>query len=94
MAGLKKFVPKLRSSSIIVSPAPIVGSTMMSIQEYVRMLQQKSGMRVHVMPGARMLWIVTMKLIAPTAEEIARMCRLRIQRSCPLPGVCNVESGT
>ena len=55
--------------------------------------QQKSGMRIHDMPGVRMLWIVTMKLIAPTSDEIERMCRLRIHRSWPLPGEWSVESG-
>ena len=50
-------------------------------------------MRIHDMPGARMLWIVTTKLIAPTSDEIERMCRPRIQRSWPLPGECSVESG-
>ena len=55
--------------------------------------QQKSGMRIHDIPGARMLWIVTTKLIAPTSDEIERMCRPRIQRSWPWPGECSVESG-
>ena len=56
--------------------------------------QQKSGMRIHDIPLARMLWIVTTKLIAPTSDEIERMCSPRIQRSWPLPGACSVESGT
>ncbi len=40
-----------------------------------------------------MLWIVTMKLIAPISDASERMCRLRIQRSWPLPGECSVDSG-
>ena len=55
--------------------------------------QQKSGMRIQLMPGVRMLWIVTMKLTAPTNDEIERMCSPRIQRSGPLPGMCSVEFG-
>ena len=58
------------------------------------MLQQNSGMRVQLIPGARMLWIVVTKLTAPASDEIERMCRLRIQRSWPLPGSCSVDSGT
>ena len=37
--------------------------------------QTKSGMRVHDIPRVRMLWIVTMKLIAPASrdrEEVER----------------------
>ena len=30
----------------------------------------------------------------PPADEMARMWRLRIQRSWPCPGSCSVESGT
>ena len=44
------------------------------------------------MPRVRMLWMVTMKLIAPTSEETVRMCSDRIQRSWPFPPRC-VESG-
>src|SRR4051812_49749617 len=43
-------------------------------------------MRIQVIPGARMLWIVTMKLIAPMIEEIEVRWIARIQRSWPLPG--------
>src|SRR5258708_36896113 len=50
-------------------------------------------MRIHDIPGARMLWIVTTKLIAPASDEIVRMCSPSIQRSWPLPGECSVESG-
>ena len=39
------------------------------------------------MPGARMLWIVTMKLIAPASEESDVRWRPRIQRSWPTPGL-------
>ena len=45
------------------------------------------------MPAVRMLWIVTMKLIAPASDAIVRTCKDRIQRSWPRPGVCT-ESGT
>ena len=49
-------------------------------------------MRVQLIPRVRMLWIVTMKLIAPTSDAALTMCIERIQRSCPLPGDW-VESG-
>ncbi len=43
-------------------------------------------MRIQPIPGARMLWIVTMKLIAPRIDEIVVRWIARIQRSCPFPG--------
>ncbi len=51
-------------------------------------------MRIQVIPGVRMLWIVTMKLIAPASDASEVMWRPRIQRSWPLPGLNSaVESG-
>jgi hypothetical protein len=51
-------------------------------------------MRIQVIPGVRMLWIVTMKLIAPASDESDVRWRPRIQRSCPEPGLnSSVESG-
>src|SRR5207249_668620 len=46
----------------------------------------KSGMRIQLMPGARMLWIVQRKLIAPSRDEMATRCSDKIQKSCPEPG--------
>ena len=76
---MKKCVPACRSSSSSVSPAESAGSTATSRIAYVSIAQTKSGIRIHVIPRVRMLWIVTMKLIAPASDEIERMCRLRIQ---------------
>ncbi len=50
-------------------------------------------MRIHDMPRARMLWIVTMKLIAPAIEEIVRMWSERIHRSCPCPWAASDSGG-
>ena len=36
---------------------------------YVRIPHTNSGMRIHVMPGARMFMIVVMKLTAPASDE-------------------------
>src|SRR5713101_5906050 len=43
-------------------------------------------MRIQLIPGARMLWIVQRKLMAPSSDETATRCSDRIQRSCPEPG--------
>ena len=77
--GMKKCVPTVRSSRSSVTPAESAGSARSRRIAYVSIPQTKSGMRIHVMPGARMLWIVTMKLIAPSSEDSVRMWMLRIQ---------------
>ena len=76
---MKKCVPTVRSSSSSVTAAESAGSATSSRIAYVSIAQTKSGIRIQVMPGARMLWIVTMKLIAPSSDESVRMWRLRIQ---------------
>ena len=57
--------------------------------------QTKSGSRNQVMPGARIVIVVTRKLIAPTTEEMPRIWTPRIQRSVPWPGrkVFSVSGG-
>jgi hypothetical protein len=45
------------------------------------------------MPGARMLKIVVMKLMAPRIEEAPAMCSDRIAKSTAGPGWPEVESG-
>jgi len=72
-------VKPCRSSSSIVRPAASVGSARSSRIAYTSIVQTKSGTRIHVIPRVRMLWIVTMKLIAPTSDEIVVMCNARIQ---------------
>jgi hypothetical protein len=46
-----------------------------------------------VMPGARMLKIVVMKLIAPMIEDAPARCSARIAKSIAGPGCPEVESG-
>ena len=45
-----------------------------------------SGIRDSRIPGARMLWIVQMKLIAPMIDEMPMMCRPTIHRVLAVPG--------
>ncbi len=52
-----------------------------------------SGILWIVMPGARMLKIVVMKLIAPRIDEAPAMCRARMAKSMAGPGWPVVESG-
>ena len=55
--------------------------------------QANSGILCSVMPGARMLKIVVMKLMAPRIDEAPAMCSDRIARSMAGPGWPEVESG-
>ena len=53
-----------------------------------------SGMRPQLMPGARMLWIVATKLIAPSIDERPVRWIMKIQASTPPPGEnASSESG-
>ena len=47
--------------------------------------QTNSGILCRVMPGARMLKIVVMKLIAPRIDEAPARCRDRIAMSTEAP---------
>ena len=62
-------VPKLRSvSSMVMAPAR-TGSDNRSRNTVTRMDQTNSGILCSVMPGARMLKMVVMKLMAPRIDE-------------------------
>ena len=55
--------------------------------------QQNSGMRCRVMPGARMLKMVVMKLMAPRIELAPARCSDRIARSMAGPVWPEVDRG-
>ena len=53
-----------------------------------------SGSRPQLMPGARMLWIVATKLIAPNIDDRPVRWTMKIQASIPPPGEkASSESG-
>ena len=90
-AGSKKCVPKLRSvSSMVMAPAS-TGSASSSRKAVTRIDQANSGMRCRVMPGARMLKMVVMKLMAPRIDEAPARCSEKMARSMPAP--CWIVSG-
>ena len=92
-SGLKKVVPKLRSvSSMVIAPAS-TGSASSSRKVVTRIDQTNSGILCSVMPGARMLKIVVMKLIAPRIDEAPARCSARMAKSIAGPGWPEVESG-
>ena len=62
------------------------GSDSSSSQTVTRMDQTNSGILCRVMPGARMLKMVVMKLIAPRIEEAPAMCSEKMAKSIAGPG--------
>src|SRR6202790_4064758 len=89
----KKVVPKLRSvSSMVMAPAS-TGSAKSSRNTVTRIDQTNSGLLCRVMPGARMLKIVVMKLMAPRIDEAPARCSDRIAKSTAGPGWPEVDSG-
>ncbi len=77
-AGSKKAVPKLRSVSSMVSAPASTGIASSSRIAVMNSPHTNSGMRCMVMPGARILMMVVMKLIAPRIDEMPAMCSDRI----------------
>ena len=92
-SGLKKVVPKLRSVSSMVMPPASTGSDSSSRNAVTRIDHGNSGILCSVMPGARMLKMVVMKLMAPRIELAPAMWSERIAKSIAGPGWPEVESG-
>ena len=70
-AGLKKLAPKCRSNISRNSATVMTGMANSSRNGATSVIQVKIGMRISVIPGARMLRIVTMRLTAPTSRRDA-----------------------
>lgn len=67
---LKNTVLKLRSiKSIVIAPAR-TGKDSSKRKAVIKMLHTNNGITYKGIPGARMLKMVTMKLIAPRMEDI------------------------
>jgi hypothetical protein len=67
-------VLKLRSvSNIVIAPAK-TGNDNSNNHAVIQTAQTNKGVRFAAIPGARMLVIVTMKLIAPKIDETPAKC--------------------
>jgi len=69
----------------MVIPPASTGNDNRSRMAVIKIDQTKSGIRFQVIPRARMLQIVTMKLIAPAIELIPAMWSEKIPRSTAGP---------
>ena len=72
-AALKKFAGKLRSMYTWISAA-VTGGIANSVRNATTsIIHTNTGMRISVMPGARMLSVVTMKFTAVATEPMPSM---------------------
>ena len=77
---------------MVIAPAS-TGSDSSSRNTVTSCDHTNSGILCSVMPGARMLKMVVMKLMAPRIDEAPAMCSDRIAKSTAGPGWPVVESG-
>src|SRR3990170_1609038 len=74
-AGLKKLAPNSRSNMSWNRPTVITGKAKTIRNEVTSVIQTNSGMRNKLIPGARMLRMVTRKLKPEAMEETQRISR-------------------
>src|SRR5579864_1018288 len=77
---------------MVIAPAR-TGSDNNSRNTVTKIDHTNSGILCSVMPGARILKIVVMKLIAPRIEDAPARCSDRMTRSTDGPGCPLVDSG-
>ena len=77
---------------MVIAPAS-TGSDSSSRNAVTRIDHTNSGILCRVMPGARMLKMVVMKLMAPRIEQAPARWSERMAKSTAGPGWPEVESG-
>jgi hypothetical protein len=70
----KKFVPNCRSIISSTSAIVMAGKERMIRKEVTSVIHVNTGSRIIVMPGARMLMIVTMKFSEAAIDATPRSC--------------------
>jgi len=76
---------KLRSvNNIVIAPAR-TGKDNKSKKAVINTAQTNKGVRLAVIPGARILLIVTIKLIAPKIDDTPAICNEKIAQSTEPP---------
>ena len=74
-SGLKNWASKSRSNINRNRATVITGSANNSRNWVISSIQVSTGMRISVMPGARMLRQVTMRFMDETSDAMPRICR-------------------
>jgi hypothetical protein len=88
---LKKFMCRARSSRMKNCDPAMNGVAITTSSDVVKLAHTSSGMRKKVMPGARMVMIVTRKFSAVAMEEAPANWTAIVKKVCP--SVDSVESG-
>jgi hypothetical protein len=89
--GLKKSAPSARSSRTMNCEPAMNGVAMTTSSEVVKFAHTSSGIRKNVIPGARMVMIVTRKLSAVAIDEAPANCTATVKNVWPSGS--SVESG-
>ena len=74
-----------------MSAAVIAGKAKMIKKEVTNVIQTNTGMRIRVMPGARRLMIVMMKLSAAATDATPSTSRPNPQKSVLSPGEYSLD---
>src|SRR5215211_3194509 len=88
---LKKLVPSARSNRTMNCEPAMNGVAITTSSEVVKLAQTRSGMRQNVMPGARIVMIVTRKFSAVATDDAPANWTATLKKSWPRGA--SVESG-
>src|SRR5882757_7319238 len=83
LAALKKLKPSARSSSTKNCDAAMNGVAMTTSSDVAKFAQTSSGSRKKLIPGARIVMIVTRKLSAVMIEDAPANCTATEKNVCP-----------
>src|ERR1700690_2347079 len=89
--ALKNWKPSARSSSTKNCEAAMNGVAITTSSEVAKFAHTSSGMRKKLIPGARIVMIVTRKFSAVAIDEAPANCTPRVKKPCPIGA--EVESG-
>src|SRR5438874_2225188 len=81
--GSKKWVPSVRSNSTKNCDPAMNGVAMTTSSDVVKFAHTSSGMRQNVIPGARMVMMVTRKLSAVAIDDAPASWMATLKNVCP-----------
>src|SRR3954447_24731438 len=81
--GAKKCVPSARSNSTKNCEPAMNGVAITTSSDVVKFAHTSNGIRQNVMPGARMVMIVTRKLRAVMIDDVPANCTPIVKNCCP-----------
>src|SRR3954470_13867054 len=89
--GSKKLKPSARSKRTMNCETAMNGVAMTTSSDVEKFAHTSSGMRKKLMPGARIVMIVTRKFSAVAIDEAPANCTAMVKKICP--GGAVVDSG-